>query len=128
MVQLDSMRSWMILVLVALVVGCESAPPLPPADHTYETRGMVERLQARNDPRLMILHEEIPDFVGIDGNVAAMHSMSMEFGVAPDVSTAGLAVGTKIAFTFEVRWEGGEPLLITKLETLPADTKLDLTK
>ena len=120
------MRSWMILVLVALVMACESAPPLPPADHTYETRGVIERLQARNDPRLMILHEEMPDFVGIDGNVATMHSMAMEFGVAPGVSTGSLQVGTKVAFTFEVRWEGGEPLLVTKLTTLPDETPLNL--
>lgn len=121
------MRSWSMLFAATLLLACEpAAPPMPPADHTYETRGVVERLQSRNDPRLMILHEEIPDFVGIDGTTAAMHSMSMEFGVAGDVSTAGLKVGDKIAFTFEVRWEGGEPLLITKLEVLPADTTLRL--
>jgi len=121
------MRSWSILIAVAFLLACEpAAPPLPPADHTYETRGVIERLQSRNDPRLMILHEEIPDFVGIDDTVATMHSMSMEFGVANDVSTAGLRVGDKIGFTFEVRWEGGEPLRITKLEKLPPETTLRL--
>ena len=99
---------------------------MAPAAATYETRGVVERLAARNDPTMMILHEAIPDFVGIDGKASTMESMSMPFEVAGDVSTAGVKVGSKVAFTFEVRWESGPPLLITKLKVLPDGAELDV--
>lgn len=123
------MRIWSPIFVLALVLGCTSAgPPMPPADHTYTTRGVVERLETRNDEHLLILHEEIPDFVGIDGNPAPMHSMSMPFAVAEGVSQAGVRVGSKLEFTFEVRWEGGPPLLATRLRVLPEDAKLDLSR
>ena len=113
------MRLVMTALIATVLFACtEAAPPVPPADHTYQTKGVVERLPARNDARVHILHEEIPDFVGVDGEVAPMRSMSMPFAVAEGIPVAGLAVGQKVAFTFEVRWSGGEPLLITELQTL----------
>ena len=99
---------------------------MPPADHEYSTRGVIERLAGRDDDRIMILHETIPDFVGIDGEAAPMHAMVMPFALAPGVSLGGAGVGAKLSFTFEVRWSGGEPLLITKLKQLPADTNLEV--
>lgn len=121
------MRVCSLFVVLVVLVGCDRAsPPLPPADHVYRTRGVVERLPSRNDDQMMILHEEIPGFVGVDGEVVPMRSMSMPFVVAEGVSTAGTEVGSKIAFTFEVRWAEGQPLLLTQLAHLPGTTELDL--
>ena len=86
----------------------------------------MERLPSRSDAHIIILHEELPNFIGIDGDAATMQSMAMPFAFSPGVSAAGAKDGTKVAFTFEVRWTGAEPLLITKLEVLPEDTTLEL--
>jgi Cu/Ag efflux protein CusF len=115
-----------LLLAVCLFSACTSPAPLPPADHAYTTRGVVERLPGRNDEHVMILHEAIGDFVGMDGKPASMASMSMPFAVADGVSLAGVDVGTKVEFTFEVRWSGGEPLLVIALSPLPEDTRLEL--
>ena len=122
------MRRFLLLIPALLMAACSqtSGPKLAPADHVYETRGVIERLQDRSDERLMILHEEIPDFVGFDGKVAPMGSMTMPFQVGPGVSVSGLAVGSKVAFTFELRWRGPVDLLITSLEILPEDTQLEV--
>jgi len=121
------MRIGAILLVLAAIGGCSKpAPPLPPADGVYATRGVVERPQARNDDHLIILHEEIGDFVNADGKPAVMQSMSMPFAVARGVDLSGVKTGSKLKFTFEMRWTGDEPLMITALEVLPDDTPLQL--
>jgi len=123
------MRLWPMVFAVGLLVACESAvPPLPAADHIYTTRGVVERLPARNDAHILILHQEVPGFVGMDGAITTMESMSMPFALAGGVSMAEVKEGTKVEFTFEVRCKGAEPLLITALRPLPAETTLDFAK
>ncbi len=127
LVQASGMRFLSMVLFASLILGCESPPPpLPPADHAYESRGVVERMQTRSDDHVMILHEEIPDFIGIDGTASTMHSMSMPFAIGEGVSTTGMKVGSKIGFAFEVRWTGGEPLLVTKVEVLGEGAALEL--
>ncbi len=49
----------------------------------------------------------------------------MPFAVADDKLLEGVAVGDKVSVTLEVHWEGeAEPLQITEVEVLPADTML----
>jgi hypothetical protein len=97
-----------------------------PADHTYTVRGRVERLPGTEGP-LAVCHEAIPDFVGRDGRVVGMGSMTMDFEhIATDVSLEGIGVGDAIAMTFEVRWKSEPRTLVTKIEKLPHGTELKL--
>ncbi len=123
------MRNWVVFLLTMAALGCTPpAPPLPAPDHVYTTRGRIERLQDRTDDHVRILHEAIPEFVGVDGAVTGMGSMTMPFTIAEGVSLAGAGPGSKVAFTFESRWAGPVPLLVTSLKLLPAQTELTLAK
>jgi hypothetical protein len=105
--------------------GRTAGEPPPPAD-TYETRGLVRQLPRAERPgsELYIHHEAVPDFRDADGEVVGMESMAMPFPVADPSMLDGLEPGDKVAFTFEMRWEGGDPLLVTRLEKLPPETRL----
>jgi hypothetical protein len=73
-----------------------------------------------------IFHEDMPDFRSQIGEVVGMESMSMPFPVAGPEMLEGLAVGDRVEFRFEVRWEGrGSPLLLTHVEKLPPGTRLE---
>ena len=119
------------VVAVALVAcaGGGAGGPAPGGGDVsrYETRGVVVRLPDPADPLtdLVIRHEAIDDFRGIDGEVVGMHSMSMAFPVADGVDLAGVEPGAKVAFTLEVEWEGEPPYRVTRIEALPADTELE---
>jgi hypothetical protein len=76
--------------------------------------------------RYAIHHEPIPRFRDREGQPAPMGSMSMMFGLAAGVKPVQLAPGTKVALGFEVHWEGGEALRITRIAPLPEQTALDL--
>ncbi len=71
-------------------------------------------------------HEAIPSFKAQGGRVSTMASMQMPFEVPASVSLAGFAVKDKVAATFEVLWDEKNPLHLTKLEKLPAETALVL--
>ena len=71
-------------------------------------------------------HEAMPGFVGIDGEVVGMESMTMPFPVGEGVELDGVEVGDKVGFTLEVEWEGDPPYRITRVEELGAETVLDL--
>jgi Cu/Ag efflux protein CusF len=105
------------------LAGCGRGSLSPP-DATYTTRGQVIELPAAAGGDLTLHHETVADFRARDGKTTHMDSMSMPFAVAPNVSLDGIATGDKVDVTFEVRWEGGPPLRITRLEELPADTAL----
>lgn len=76
--------------------------------------------------QISVHHEEMPDFVGIRGEVEGMKSMTMPFTVAESVDLEGIEPGTKILFRLTVDWSASEPALITAIETLPPDTALQL--
>ena len=98
----------------------------PPA--TYKIRGLVRQVkeQSIGSTQLSILHEAMPEFVGIKGEVEGMKSMTMPFTVAESVDLEGITPGTKIAFQLTVDWSAPEPALITGIEVLPPDSELQL--
>ncbi len=97
---------------------------------TYTVRGEVVAVPGGGGPtdQLRIRHEAVPDFVGIDGDVVGMASMTMPFPTADGVDVASLAPGDKVEFTLEVRWEGTPGYRISALHKLPPDTELELDK
>lgn len=106
--------------------GGEAAPADPP-DQTYTVRGEVAGLPQEGEAtrQLRVHHESVPGFVGFEGEVVGMASMTMPFPLADSVDLAGVEVGDKVEMTFEVRWEGSPPLTVVALRELPAGTVLD---
>lgn len=98
------------------------------ADQTYTARGEVTAVPNGTGgagSHLRIHHEAIPDFVGYDGEVVGMASMTMPFPAADGVEIGDLEVGDKIEFTFEMNWDGSPAYQIVELRRLPPDTELD---
>ena len=134
----------LLLLLAALVAGAACGPgdggdggdapagtPVESEDtRRYTVRGEVTALAASYQPAntLRIRHEAIPDFVGYDGEVVGMASMTMPFPVAEEVDVEGIEVGDRVEFTMEVAWEGSPPYRITRIEELPAGTELDFDR
>lgn len=118
-----------VAVLAACTGGGDAGGPSAGGGDVsrYETRGVVVRVPDPADPLadLVIRHEAIDDFRGINGEVVGMDSMSMPFPVANGVDLAGVVPGAKVAFTLEVEWEGEPPYRVTRIAALPADTELD---
>jgi Cu/Ag efflux protein CusF len=114
---------------LATVAGCgpRRTAELAPPDQVYEVRGVVYEVIPGDGrrSRVVIRHQAIPDFVGRDGELVGMESMSMPFDVDAGVSLAGIEEGDAVEIRFEVRWEGEPTLLITSLEELPAGTTID---
>lgn len=122
-----------VLMTLVLAAGCGAPepatedPPTDPPDQTYTVRGEVRGLPRKgDDPRqIRIRHEPVPDFVGFEGDVVGMASMTMPFPLADSVDLDDVEEGDKVEMTFEVRWEGSPPLQVVELHELPADTELD---
>lgn len=97
------------------------------ADDVYTVRGVVKELPEAGKPasQLKIHHEEIPTFIGFDGQLVGMKEMTMPFPLAPGVSLQGVAVGDTVEFVFEV-FRAGKRYHLTKITTLPAETELKL--
>ncbi len=79
-------------------------------------RGVIERMGSDNAPRRLIIRHE---------STADMESMAMPFSVDEGVPLTGLAVGDKVAFTFEIDMTTHAEH-VTKLSKLPADTVLKI--
>jgi Cu/Ag efflux protein CusF len=107
--------------------GAKEAEPAEPPDQTYTLRGEVAGLPRKSDGlrQIRVHHEPLPDFVGFEGDVVGMASMTMPFPLADSVDLDDVEEGDKVEMTFEVRWEGSPPLRVVALERLPADTPLD---
>jgi Cu/Ag efflux protein CusF len=110
----------LLFAMLAALPACkppESAPASAPATKAvYEMRGVIERLGTAEAPRqLRIRHEATPD----------MESMAMPFAVDESVDLTSLAVGDKVAFTFEIDL-ATHTEHVTKLSKLPADTVLNI--
>lgn len=104
----------------------QEAPPGPP-DATYTVRGVVWQLPTAGGPReLVVFHEAIPEFVDRKGERSGMDSMTMPFGVAPDVPLDGVAEGDKVELTFELRWADPQPLRVVRLTELPGDAPVSV--
>ncbi len=89
---------------------------------------MVVELPRPGQRELTLHHEAIPDFVNSAGKVVGMDSMAMPFPVADPQQLEGLAVGDKIAFELEVRWQADDLVLIRHLTRLPPETPLEFDR
>lgn len=117
--------SLVLSVLCLLVAACapSAAPPTPAAQ--YQVRGEILRLPEPSARELVIRHESIPSFRDESGKVVGMEAMTMPFTLAPEVAVEGLAVGDRIEFTLEVRWDDPKRFaLVTRLAKLPEGTRL----
>jgi len=122
----------MMLMGAAVFSSC-SKPPAPapapapapvitkgPAEQTYTLRGRLIRLPAPPRQYLVIHHEPLPTFINRQGKQVGMDEMEMDFAwVASPAVLSGLAEGDEIEFTFEVRWHGEPPYLVTHAARLP---------
>ncbi len=135
-------RRRLLAAAIALLLAAACNPPDPaPGDEAaaapepaaagariYEVRGIVRRLPdpQRHGGQILIHHEAIEDFVGIDGETTGMEAMSMSFPLAEGLPVADLSPGDPVAFRLEVDWEADLAARIVAIEKLPADTELDL--
>ncbi len=118
----------MALAVTALLsTGCEDHPEVRQEPESYSVRGLVRQLPEpnRRGRELSVWHEAIAEFKDMDGEIVGMESMTMGFPLAEDELAAGLAVGDRIRIDFDVSWDAGNPLTITAIEKLPAETRLD---
>ena len=97
---------------------------------SYTIRGEVVSLPEKGKPNteLMVKHQAIDDFKNKDGKVVGMSAMTMEFPPERGVDVTILAVGDKVELEFSVWWSQSPPWLATKINKLPADTKLEFRK
>ena len=117
-------RCRLALALLPLAFAC-AAPAAPPADASYTVRGEIVRLPQAPGTEILIRHEAIPQFRGMDGKVVGMDAMTMPFPLGPGASAEGLAAGDRIEFVLELRWQDARgPVLVTRLSRLPAGTRL----
>lgn len=118
-----------LLACLPIAQGCggsSDSGPEAPAPALYSVRGVIRQVRPVDDGKIQVsvLHEAIPDFVGINGDVVGMKSMTMPFTVADTVELTGLEPGSRVRFELSVDWNRAEPGLITALETLPDDAIL----
>lgn len=118
-------------LLTAIGLACTGEPQPPteaPEPKTYTVRGVVRQVRELPDGRsqLSVHHEEIADFVSINGEVIGMKSMTMPFSVAESVDLTGVQAGSKISFALSVDWSRTEPALIESLEILTEEAVLEL--
>jgi hypothetical protein len=115
--------SYASLIALLLAQACARCP----APERYATRGLVRARNAAGEQReLAIHHEALAAFKDREGQLAPMSSMTMIFGLAPELKQLP-APGDKLAFEFEVRWDERPSLLITELHKLPDETALSLS-
>jgi len=98
-----------------------------PPDQSYTVRGRIVHVSRPEGPdtEVSLHHEAIDAFVSRDGEVVGMDAMTMPFSVAAGVPVSDLAAGDVVEVHFEVRWNGGDMLTITRLRKLPAETVIE---
>jgi len=110
-----------VCLAAAIFTACSPSETPPPAtaattSRVYEMRGIIMQLGTAKAARQLVIHHEA---------TKNMESMTMPFAVDEGVSLAGLAVGDKVSFRFEVDLNT-DMEHVTKIEKLPADTQLNL--
>ena len=119
----------LLLATAPILDGCGGSSDSSvetPDPAVYLVRGVIRQVRQADDGKtqLSVLHEAIPDFVGIDGDVVGMKSMTMPFTVASSVDLTGYQPGSRVQFELAVDWNRTDPALITTIEILPDDTVL----
>lgn len=111
------------LVSLLLVAGaCSPAAEEQGEVHRYTVAGEIVRLPEAGRPdgaEIYIRHEAVPTFVDSKGETVGMEAMTMGFPLAQTLDLAGLAVGDRIEFDFEVRWQGSPPVQVTRVVKSP---------
>lgn len=118
-----SVGSRLGLVSLLLVAwACTPAAEEPGEVHRYTVAGEIVRLPEAGRPdgaEIYIRHEAVPTFVDSKGETVGMEAMTMGFPLARALDLAGLAVGDRIEFDFEVRWQGSPPVQVTRVAKAP---------
>jgi len=113
-----------VAAVVALTaLGCGGSSTAPP-DATYTVRAEIVSPPGASSRDLYLHHEAVSDFRNVAGAVVGMESMTMPFAAAPGLDLSRISPGDRATVTFEVRWSGPKPLLVTNLAPLPAGTRL----
>ena len=110
----------------ALIAACGGEPEPEQPPEIYRVRGIVRHIPeaTQGSREISVRHEAIPGFKSSQGEIVGMESMTMPFPLATPEMADDLTAGDKIEIEFEVRWHGGNPLAITAIEKLPAETPL----
>ena len=100
----------LLTVLCSLgLAGCRrnSPPKSRGVTYHYIIHGTIVALPVPNQgpPQLQIKAGPIRHWVEMNGKVGTMPAMVMPYQLKPGVSTAGLKVGEKIVFHYEVSWQ-----------------------
>ncbi|MGC8560128.1 MAG: hypothetical protein ACP5O1_05550 [Phycisphaerae bacterium] len=106
-------RSIQFIVISAVsmmgLAGCSRHSPPTPRGTTYHyiVHGTIVALPVADQgpPQLQINAGPIRHWVQMNGKVRTMPAMVMPYQLGPGVSTAGLKVGEKIVFDYEVNWQ-----------------------
>ncbi len=121
------------LLVLAALGGCpgtsgDSAGDAAASElRVYPVRGLLRSLPEPESerPEILVRHEAIDDFVGINGEVVGMDSMSMPFPLAPGLDLSGVAPGDKVLLRLEVDWAADEPARVTAIEKLDPESELE---
>lgn len=113
--------------------GCKKSAPTPPplvvkgaVEATYTVRGRVIRLPNPPLGYLVVHHAPIPNFVNRLGKEVGMEEMEMDFAWVAPGALDGIRAGDAVELTFEVRWRGEPPTLVTKAVKLGPDEPLGI--
>ena len=116
------MRILLLSIVLLSFVASAHAELTPPSEYIYSVRGIIKELPAEGSREISVRHEPIPNFVGFDGVVDPMPTMTMPFTLAEDVSLSGLSVGDEIEMRYEMRWKKPTRDVVTQIAKLSAGT------
>ncbi len=115
-----------------LITGCQSkkstkskSTAVQGTTYTYHLRGIVRALpRAGQSPRsIEIKTEPIARWVNFNGKIHPMMAMTMPYQLAHGLALRGLAVGDKVAFTYQVNWTADQ-MVVSSISKLPPRTVL----
>lgn len=126
-------RVFSCLAVALIPSSCEKPAPAPPplvikgaVEATYTARGRVIRLPNPPLGSLVVHHAPIPNFVNRLGKEVGMQEMEMDFAWVAPGALDGISAGDPVELTFEVRWRGEPPTLVTKALKLAPDAPLGI--
>ncbi|MEE9404285.1 MAG: copper-binding protein [Algisphaera sp.] len=115
-----------------LLGGCDSqeTPQITAPSHVdvYLVRGVVKALPSPENlgSELMVQHEAIPSFIGMEGQSSPMPAMTMPFPTPEGVLTDAIKVGDKVELKLEVTRGPNPGFEATAITPLAADLELNL--
>ncbi len=130
---LSSFHGFLVLLGLSSILACgggagEDAGETVAAElRVYTVRGVLRSLPEPESerPEILVRHEAIDDFVGVNGEVVGMDSMSMPFPLASGLDLTGIAPGDKVMLRLEVDWSADEPARVTAIDKLDPESELE---